>query len=429
VSPASRSSFVLALVVGSVTAGCGAETSSASKRAKTHLSVEIFSADIDAHGLFFHFPRQRFDGLAAELDSSPVDVLCLQGLHVAQDREELVSAVSKTFPYAVDLPTHDDTPVSDPTTQDGQLPEMPTDPACSSADDVSRLDALLDCLGACSDKDGHLLSLPCAGGACGPEFQALTNPTDARQRCRNCWFTGLYGDASISEIRQRCKTLPGNPLGYRGDHGSLLLSKLPLESPELVVLPSEDVRRVALYARAQTPAGPVHVFCARLGITEIFDPYPGPYGSPQSGWQEEHDLQLEKLLASLEARSGGDPAVLALEAAASPVVESGGTVVTVGLSQGTLARLTQELVRAVPAGFQPACTRCPGNPLTPNSAPLWTNHVYLSGLPASAAIGATRSYLGNVVKVDPTQVRSGQVASDQVPITFEYGFRASLVLE
>jgi hypothetical protein len=182
-----------------------------------------------------------------------------------------------------------------------------------------------------------------------------------------------------------------------------------------------------LGATATTPAGEVDVHCASLGDV-LAGGYYGPYGAVEDGWEVEHQLQLDRVIDAVATSSAGRKAVLLGDFRASREHLRDGVVVVGDRHPETLTQLEAAFTSALPPGFEPACTACPTNPLGP-SAPLWPNRAFLSGIPSSAVVSASRTYLGNVVAVLPSSGPSNDPTAALVPLAPIYGFAVTLALE
>ena len=239
----------------------------------------------------------------------------------------------------------------------------------------------------------------------------------------------------MDDTGDRCRNLPGNALAHGGQHGMMLLSRLPVSAPALHVLPAEGVRRAVISATVTGDHGPLDVYCATLGPAELGLPgdiptseaYPGPYGDPQAGWRVEQELQIDKLLAHVRARSGARPAVVLGNFGTSEPVTTNGEVVIAGSAPTSLQRLLASYEEAVLAGSSPSCTLCAHNRMLPSDTiPSLLNHIFLSGMPSAEVRESSRVYLGNVVEVAP---RAWNPAVTRVPLSLQYGVRSTVSYE
>jgi hypothetical protein len=437
-----RLAALAALLLGS---GCTADPLALDAE---ELTFEVLDLGRDAMPVYFN--DERLAALPGQLQGSPVDLLCLQGVSDPAERRAIAEAVAPTFPFSLALPTSDDTPVDDPADAQGAVPPPESEPPCAAV--AGDLDTLITCMGqpACAVRagdDGQLINPECVGSEkpCSEGLWA----GDPRRRCLSCVAAHARTGAVFQEIRQRCLGLD-DPLPLHGQHGMMILSKLPLTHPSIRVLPAVGLRRAVIGATAHTPRGStIEVFCAGLGPTAALgvppgkapdgtpgdpppttlpadpdprEPYPGRYGDADTGWLEENALQVEQLIAQVSAQRGPRPAVVLGNFGTSPAIERDGSVVLPAMGPSSSERLAQAFAPATAASFTPSCTICPENRLRRDVAPSWLDRIYLAGLPTSAVRESARSYLGNVVATP------WMSATDAVPLSMQYGFRARVAL-
>jgi hypothetical protein len=378
----------------------------------TQLTFESLFAGIDRHPR--SAPRERGAALQRELLASPADVMCLQGVWDAEARRALTDGLRPVFPHVLDLTTGQGAAI-DPIP--GHESFVPAEgPACGPLL-VPPLDDLLHCLWlTCGedDLDGErtiyvedcLYSFDCR-----PALDAI-DAADPEQRCGACARAHLRAGTSFEGVRLGC--IEGDTLPYDGDAGLALLSRLPFESVDARILPGSSARRMVITARLARDGGPIDVYCATLGptgetglladphLTDPFlaDPYPGPLGEGATGWQAENALQIEGLLAFIQARSGTTPAVVLGNLGVSSASTDGTGTALESMGATGAARLEAALVMAADPSAAPACTSCPGNPLVGLIPPTWPNRIFLHGLEAGAVVSTSRTYLGRVVEVE-----------------------------
>jgi hypothetical protein len=156
----------------------------------------------------------------------------------------------------------------------------------------------------------------------------------------------------------------------------MILSRYPLLNTRGYQLPSTGWRRAVLYAEVQLEDQAVDFYCAQLTDRNNGPSlaYAGNYGqdvttnlpdggqSFTSGWQQEQDLQVQKVLAFIRenSRATGRPAIIAGDWHASSLAEApDGGVLTTALSPEVMAALLGAFQRAEPLGFEGECTWCP----------------------------------------------------------------------
>jgi hypothetical protein len=252
---------------------------------------------------------------------------------------------------------------------------------------------------------------------------------DPERKCRSCIVGHARTGTPLEEIATRCREV-AHPLTSDGQHGMMILAKLPLSRPSLYVLPSEGTRRAILGATMTSPRGArVDVFCASLGPTQastlpsdplVSEPYPGPYGAPRDGWVRENELQVEKLVTHVTARREDRPAIVLGNFGASPQIERNGVVVVPTSGRLAAERLEQSFTLGIAPSYSASCTICPDNTLAQQDTPSFHNRIYLAGLARDAVTESTRSYLGNVVYTDarPTLF----------PLSMQFGFRSRIAM-
>ena len=416
--------WTLVVVVSAACAACASATAAAEP--PEEITFEVLHVAVDA--LPEYEGRARLDAVAEQLARAPVDVLCLQGIGAPTDRTRLKTALARVFPTSVDLPTDDASRVDDPRDATGVVPPPPS-PPCKGVE--AALPGVLSCFAnvgeGCVQEDtiviaGCLRPVDCLGDE---RFGA-----DPERRCRSCIVGHARTGTTLTELASRCRDMD-HPLSLNGQHGMMILSKLPLSRPSLYVLPSEGTRRAIVGATVTTSRGnSVDVFCASLGPTHdtalptdprASEPYPGPYGAPRDGWLRENELQVEQLVTHVGVRRQGRPAVVLGNFGASSQIERNGAVVVPASGRLGAERLEAAFAPGIAASYAPSCTICSENVLAIEQAiPSFDNRIYLAGLEGDAVVESTRSYLGSVVDARSRPVR--------FPLSMQFGFRSRIAL-
>ncbi|WP_437759909.1 endonuclease/exonuclease/phosphatase family protein [Sorangium sp. So ce1389] len=176
----------------------------------------------------------------------------------------------------------------------------PAHPAAHGACSASQVRPLVACAEAKCDGLTDEALARCVVQSCAST--ALTLPTP----CLNCIASRPVG--TIHEIVDRCVGEPtasqaspagrssryGGLIAYGGSFGTGLLARAPLEARDILVFESTVNARGALYARVAAPGlGALHIFAAHLS----------PGGAEQPP-------QVERLLAWVDEKAGGAPALL-----------------------------------------------------------------------------------------------------------------------
>jgi endonuclease/exonuclease/phosphatase family metal-dependent hydrolase len=375
--------------------------------------------------------RQPLMDAMAQLDS---DVVCLQEVWEQSDKDLVASAVAAKYPHVLSYKHDLDTVIDDATGADGKVPKPPSTPPCSDADVAgitAKLNAAVDCLrDNCSidgskSEDSATISSACATNKCASKAISLLNGS---KRCYGCLLPQLPTE-SFKDIRTECTTNPKAGVAFRGQNGLMLLSKHPVESSEVVVLPGTWNRRAVIHARVAVPNGSkVDVYCHHM--TPIFKgtlyPYTGQYGagSDPNGWVNEQLLHAKKLVAMAQKNSCGPAVVLgdlnashAYPTATPPILIEG---------EGTLKELEKVFQPGVAANYTPACTYCKANQNVADNdsgADQWIDHLYLLNIDPARVKSTALTF------VDPVVNATDDMGSPlKVELSDHYGLRSVITL-
>lgn len=423
---------VAACATAVVTASCGSDY-----RPKTppeRVTFEALYVGADTTGV--RRGAERLAALPEQLASQPVDVLCLQGIGDPDDRARLRAALVQTFPVSVDLATDDATPVDDARDAAGRMPPPETKAPCAGLE--SQLAGTLACFGQrpCAETiDGPIFDENCLldlqGGCARDEVFAVADP---ERRCQSCILDHARVGTPLSEIRTRCHDVL-HPLVLGGEHGMMILSKLPMSRAALRVLPAEETRRAVVAATVTTKRGvEIDVACASLGPTgpsalpsdPRYGPYAGPYGTPSDGWLRENELQVDQLVSFVSAHRETRASVVLGNFGASSGIVREGTVLAPPSGAVAARRLEEAFAVAVAPDREVSCTECVDNPLVAGLAPdSFENRIYLAGMPRAVVVASARSYLGGVISVQD----AGSGATHRWPLSMQYGFRATIEVQ
>jgi len=246
----------------------------------------------------------------------------------------------------------------------------------------------------------------------------------------------MMPDAKLADIRDACTTDPKAGLAFNGQSSLVLLSKHPLQSAEMKVIPGTWNRRIFMYAQAQLPEGKkLDVFCNHLSAVFYGDtfPYTGDYGNGEKGykgWENEQLLQIQKLSAYVTQKAGTSPAVVLGDFNAGPAYKPNTIEADGEAAYNALVALWPE---AVPAGFEPICTFCTkgGNTLASGSPNSFIDHIFLSGIDKTAVLSAQRTF--DQPTVPAPSDYAGGVSVDGGPkmvhLSDHYGMRSVIVLK
>ena len=426
------------LVIVSVFAlalGCG-ESSTASREPE---EVIVDAFNVALAGAFIPYEQQRREPIADAIAAHDADVLCLQEVWIQADKELIRDRAAAAFPHSVFFENDLDTPVDDPTDQQGQIPPAPTTVPCPDeifgGDELTikaQMDIAIDCVrDNCStipDSDmGRTTSAACASSNCSIAVAPLLFGTDPQhQRCYACVIPQLP-TATFGEMRTSCPTVPNQDLAFGGQNGVMILSRHPLKNTENWVIPGTWNRRNILRATVELPNGAeLDTYCNHL--TPIFSvppnsintfPYTGQYGEGlkgPGGWQAEQELQAQKLTDFVASKSGNRPAVILGDFNAGLGSPDDGIV---GEGEETFNMLAAAYTPAYTADYTPQCTFCTSNPVTSTESSVWIDHIFLYNLTESSVSSTARIFDQDVVPVEGDML---------VPLSDHFGMRSVIVV-
>ncbi|MFZ1863807.1 MAG: endonuclease/exonuclease/phosphatase family protein [Polyangiales bacterium] len=424
-----KRSFSWIVIVVSL-AGCGDDGGEPEPQ-----EVVIDTFNVALAGAFIPYEEERRQPIADAIAAQTSDIICLQEVWDQTDKELIEGAAADAYPYVVAFEDDLDTPVDDPTDQQGEIPPAPTVVPCPDVEVTGipgltiqdQMNQAIDCVrDNCStipgSDEGYTTSADCAADECTTAVAGLLLGADPQQQlCYACVVTQLP-TAQLGYIRSSCAEIVNQDLAFNGQNGVMLLSRHPLENAEEWVLPGTWNRRTILHATVKLPNGAdLDAYCNHL--TPIFDdftfPYTGQYGdgfTDARGWQAEQELQAQKLIDFVANTSGDRPAVVLGDLNASHAYPAQDIVAE---GEPTLDLLETEFDPAYASDYTPQCTFCSTNPVTnptndPTATSGWIDHILLYNLPADAVVSTTRVYDEPVVPVD----------SQTVPLSDHYGMRS-----
>ena len=414
-----RVAVVVAIVFG---AACSSDSEPVEPE---EVTVETFNVALA--GSFIPFEQQRREALPAAIAESGADILCLQEVWTQQDKERIRSAVEVAFPYSVLFENDLDTPLDDPTDQNGNVPEAPTTVPCPEGNAEDIMDQAVDCAAeSCNtlspgDESGQTTSTECVVNNC---FQSVVGLLGI-PRCYACLATQLP-TRTFAEIRQSCPTVVNQVLAFEGQNGILILSRYPLRDATNWVIPGTWNRRVITRATAELPNGVgLDVYCNHL--TPIFDnlafPYTGQYGegaTDAAGWEAEQQLQAQKLIDFVRRTSGDTPAIVLGDFNTGRAFPEQDIAAE---GEPTLDLLESVFTPAYAADYVPQCTFCPDNPVVggdPEDEPVWIDHIFSFNLASESTLTTSRTFDEDVVPVEP----DGGGDPVLVPLSDHFGIRS-----
>ncbi len=283
-----------------------------------------------AHG-YVPYATERLPELEEALQGLDADVLCLQEVWADEDIESVTQSAAAVYPESY---------LYDSTVEFEDIEDLP--PACDDLTDLATC-AMTHCSEVPSDE-----MMTCVVMNCGDELMAL------EPDCMTC--LGANIDLSFEDIIATC-TSPGGPaVQYEGANGLMLLSRTELSNTEYTELDYFLIVRRVLYASTETALGPVHVFCTHLtaGLAEL------PYNGEHESYEAEQMAQIQTLLAYVEEKAGGEPAVILGDFNTGPETDG----VTAEFPDNYAALVAGGLLDPYLEQNPDQCTWCAGNPLT-----------------------------------------------------------------
>ncbi len=396
------------------------------------VEVVVDTFNVALAGSFIPYEAERRQPIADAIAAHDADVLCLQEVWTQEDKELIGDTAAENYPHSAFFENDLDTPIDDPTDQQGEIPPAPTTVPCpevevfGGATIADQMNDAVDCVrDNCStipgSEDGKTTSAECAAGACTATVAPLLVGNAEQQRCYACIVPQLP-TATFGDIRSSCTTVVNQDLAFGGQNGVMILSKYPLKNAEEWVLPGTWNRRTILNATVELPnGGELDTYCNHL--TPIFDdftfPYTGQYGDGMTGaagWQAEQELQAEKLIDYVEETSGDRPAVILGDLNAGLAFEDEDIA---GEGEATFELLAAAYTPAYTDDYTPLCTFCSTNPVTDTESSVWIDHILLNALDADAVTATERVFDEEVVPVEGVGM---------VPLSDHFGIRSVIVV-
>jgi hypothetical protein len=377
------------IVLCDETADDGVHTNCGGLTTLTFQSIEssLFGAFAPA------YPARRAPIMDA-IAQATADVLCLSSIPLQSDRQQLFGKTALSFPYNVNFADDLDTPISDPTDLNGQVPTAPSTPPCTQGD--TRVTNALACIQANCSADMTTIdadSLLCVATKCAAQLVPLITGAPA---CWSCTMGELGSFSPFTQVASACATDPKDRYSFKGGSQLLMMSKRPLKEPKQWVFPSTRARDVILEAALDLPNGTtLDVYCVQTTTPgdSVYIPYTGLYGNGQTGiaaWRQELLLQMKQLVKFVHdtSNANGRRAVLTgYFNAGPPLAEADAT------NPDAWNVLSPVFPLAIPAGYPYTCTSCATNPLLAAAKAMpsndaWVLHVLLDGIPVTQVTNA-----------------------------------------
>jgi endonuclease/exonuclease/phosphatase family metal-dependent hydrolase len=259
---------------------CSCGTSDTDDTNSDQFQIVTFNAGL-ALG-FVDYTRERAPLVPGALNDLATDLICVQEIWQTEHVQAVIEGTKESFENTFFLD-----PLPD---------EDVTEPACT----VEELTPLEECVNLhCADTPVDQLA-SCALASCSVEFGNISS------ECQGCLGSNI--GQSMEIMLANC-TQAGGAYAYGGSFGIGLLSKMPLDDQDHLVLDSKLNRRAVIYAKLDTPAlGQVHVFCTHLSSVFTKIPYPDEQGS----WEEEQANQIQALSTFIADKTDNDSKVILL---------------------------------------------------------------------------------------------------------------------
>lgn len=361
------------------------------------LSIDVFNVGLTGAGSPSEDARRPY--VVDEIGKRASDMMCLVDVSRKSDRDAIAAAsASKSGLVSVYAPTIDSgTPPTDPTNQAGAVPPPPAAPPCGGSIDPKQVDDILSCFVAnCSKVAGDMTSVlngdvSCLSSKCASQILPLYGGTPPEQNCFECIATAVGAYDSWQKTKKVCTTDARVHYPFDGQNPSMILSRFPIISSDVFVLPSTNFRRTVLYAQLQIePTQTIDYYCAQLS-SPLFDdalPYTGNYGGVDlsRGYDNEALLQVQKAIAWIARKSSGRPTIISGDWQASVAVTQGSVKVLADSNPEVIKSLRSSFAEAVAPDWVPTCTYCPSpkNPYNGTFVGLAPEGVYLFNWPEHA---------------------------------------------
>ena len=351
------------------------------------LSIDVFNAGL--YGANAPSEDARRPYIVDALAKRDSDVMCVVEVSRKSDRDQIAAAAaSGAFKHAYAPQMDLGTPMTDPTTKDGVTPPPSTTSSCNGVDPAMVNDVYQCMIDNCSAKPGDPKSAisgdtSCLSSKCASKFLPLFGGDPSQQRCFDCIVTNASAYEPWDSGKQICTTEVRPNLAFHGENPSMILSRFPIKQTDVFVLPSTSFRRSVLYAEVEIePGRTVDTYCAQLSSPFLDDtlPYTGNYGT---SYDDEQKLQAQRLIAWVQSKSEGRPAIIAGDFHAGVAVAQGATKVLADLDPDVIKALRAAFVEAKAPQWKPTCTYCPNakNPYNGDFVGIAIEGVYLANFP------------------------------------------------
>jgi hypothetical protein len=180
---------------------------------------------------------------------------------------------------------------------------------------------------ACSQVTGG----PAAYAACLDSFCPWIAPPVLNEECRSCIMNQPTGVSQTSNVFNCSANYIGSDAQRCNDAGATIVSRYPFLATEYRLFPRESVANQdygvdnwgVSYAKIQTPLGPTHLFCSNFVTPSI--PTFSYQRLPPAVAQDLNAIQTQDVLAFINSKTNGEPAIFLGDTGSGPAVVSSPT--------------------------------------------------------------------------------------------------------
>jgi len=254
-------------------------------------AIELMTYNLGlAKGFVDHYEERRIP-IATEIKKSHADIICLQEVWFAQDRENILQELKSDYPYSL-------VPDIDEVTNDHA-------PACRLSDLFGENKIVTCFRSACEKLTGRELTA-CVIDKCQASLNNLKNDNP---QCGNALMAQVGTHPLLVILKLLMPFGKVDLYTYGGSNGLMLFSKFPFKQGGSGLLPlrqySTLTRRDFLYATIQASDDKqLFVGCTHL-TANLTDS--APYAGAFESWGKENLKQVEYLLPQFETLAAGLP--------------------------------------------------------------------------------------------------------------------------
>jgi endonuclease/exonuclease/phosphatase family metal-dependent hydrolase len=236
-------------------------------------SFQVTTYNVGLADGFVALAKERIDPIIEELKKAQTDILCLNEVWSAADRNKIINELKSIYPHS-----H--------YTEVEQLLAT-RKPVCRATDLFGKGKFASCVLKECRGLEGSDFT-QCVTSVCGPALRALQGE---KRQCANALMAQVGESTARSLMRVLSPLRRAGLFAYGGGNGLLILSRIPMKDKALVDLTdlSSLNRRAALKVETEQAV----VYCAHLSsdLTTI-----APYTGRFNNWEEENQAQVKALI-------------------------------------------------------------------------------------------------------------------------------------